>query len=212
MKILIIGSTGFVGSKIVIEALSRGHQITAIARNPEKLPVSPLLNTINVDIFQTETLAQAITGHDAVISAYNPGWGNPDIYNLFLKGSASIQEAVKKSGVRRLLIIGGAGSLFIGGKQIVDLEGFPAEIKPGATAAREYLNIIKTEQDLDWTVLSPPGILEAGERTGKFRIGLDEPVRDEQGKNAISIEDLVVALLDELEKGNHIRQRFTVAY
>jgi len=212
MKITIIGSTGFVGSKIVSEAISRGHRVLAIARNPEKLEASPLLETRNIDIYDTEALSEAIKGSDAVISAFNPGWGNPDIYDLFIKGSSSIQQAVKASGTKRLVMVGGAGSLFVDGKQIVDDAAFPAEIRPGASAARDYLEIIRSEKDLDWTVLSPPGNLAGGLRTGIFRTGIDDPVVDAAGNNAISIEDLAVAILSETENGKFVRQRFTVGY
>jgi len=212
MKLTIIGSTGFVGSKIVSEAIYRGHRVLAIARNPEKLQASPLLETINIDIYDTQELSKVINGSDAVISAFNPGWSNPDIYELFIKGSSSIQKAVKSSGIRRLVVVGGAGSLLVDGKQIVDDDAFPAEIKPGASAARDYLELIRKEKDLDWTVLSPPGNLAGGVRTGIYRTGLENPIYDATGKNAISVEDLAVAILNETENGKFIKQRFTVGY
>jgi len=212
MKIVIIGATGFVGTKIVSEAIARGHRVIAVARNPEKLESSPLLSTVNVDVYDTAALADVIKGSDAVISAFNPGWGNPDIYALFIKGSKSIQQAVKLSGTKRLMIVGGAGSLVVGGMQIVDGPDFPAEIKPGATAARDYLELIRSETELDWTVLSPPGNLAPGLRSGIFRTGDDSPVYDKDGKNGISVEDLAVALLSEVENGKFIRKRFTVGY
>jgi putative NADH-flavin reductase len=154
--------------------------------------------------------------NDAVISAYNAGWTNPDLYNEFLKGSQTIQAAVKKSGVKRLIVVGGAGSLFIApGRQIVDTEGFPSEWKPGALAARDYLNIIKEEQVLDWTFFSPAVEMHqgtSGTRKGTYRTGLENPVFDANGRSIISVEDTAVAIVDELEKPKHIQQRFTAAY
>lgn len=212
MKIVIIGATGFVGTHILKEAVGRGHQVIAIARNPEKISPAKGLTVVNTNIFDTEVLVETIGGSDVVISAFNPGWTNPDIYSLFLSGSTSIQNASREAGVPRLITIGGAGSLFIGDQQIVDLPSFPADIYAGASAARDYLNMIKTEKQLDWTVLSPPGNLFSGERTGKYRMGTDNPVNDAEGKNAISVQDLAVALLDEAERGEFLRQRFTVGY
>ncbi|MEO6848987.1 MAG: NAD(P)H-binding protein, partial [Mucilaginibacter sp.] len=136
-----------------------------------------------------------------------------NLYNDFIKGSEAIQEAVKRSGVKRLLIVGGAGSLEIApGLQLVDTPQFPAEYKAGATAARDYLNTIKKETELDWTFISPAIILHPGERTGVFRLGTDEPVFDTNKKSEISVEDMAVAIIDELEKNRFIKKRFTLGY
>lgn len=217
MKIALIGATGFVGSAILKEALSRKHEVEAILRNPEKLTLQNSNLTITqCDVMDREKLARLLQGADVVVSAYNPGWSNPDIYNEFLKGAQSIQEAVKKSGVKRLIVVGGAGSLFIAPNlQLIDTSEFPADWKPGALAAREYLNIIQKEDELEWTFLSPaiemnPGT--SGERTGSYRTGLENPVFDENNKSVISVEDIAVAILDEAENPKHVRQRFTVAY
>ena len=217
MHIALIGASGFVGSAILKEALERGIRVTAIVRNPGNLAIkNELLTTEKVDVKNIDQLAEALKGHDVVISAYNAGWTNPDLYEDFLEGSYAIQEAVKRSGVKRLIVIGGGGSLFISpGVQIVDTPSFPAEWKGGASAARDYLDIIKKEKDLHWTFLSPalemhPGT--SGVRKGKYRTGLDNPVFDKNNKSIISVEDVAVAVLDETEKPKHIRQRFTVAY
>jgi putative NADH-flavin reductase len=217
MKIALIGATGFVGSAILKEALGRGIQITAILRHPGKLSVADTnLKAVRGDVMETEKLAELIKGNDAVLSAYNPGWSNPDIYNEFLKGSQSIQAAVKKSGVKRLITLGGAGSSYIAPNlQLVDTPEFPAEWKAGALAAREYLNILRKENQLDWTFVTPaiemhPGT--SGVRRGAYRTGLENPVFDENKKSIISVEDLAMAVVDELEKPKHIRQRFTLAY
>lgn len=217
MNIALIGASGFVGSAILKEALDRGHQVKAIVRNPEKVKQeSQSVSVTECDIMDTEKLAEVLKDSDAVISAYNPGWTNPDIYDDFLKGAQSIQEAVKSASVKRLIVVGGAGSLFIAPNvQLIDTPEFPAEIKPGASAAREYLNILQKEDQLDWTFLSPaiemhPGT--SGVRKGVYRAGLDNPVFDEQNRSIISVEDIAVAILDETEDPEHIGRRFTVAY
>ncbi|MDQ3291511.1 MAG: NAD(P)-dependent oxidoreductase [Bacteroidota bacterium] len=216
MKVALIGATGFVGTAILNELLQRGHQVTAIARNPEAIQPHNNLISKKVNVLDEEQVAQAVKGHDAVISAYNPGWTNPNLYNEFLQGSAAIQEGVKKSGVKRLLVNGGAGSLYVSeGIQKVDTPNFPAEWKPGALAARDYLNTLKNEKDLDWTFLSPAIEMHqgtSGERKGQYRTGLDTPVYNEEGRSIISVEDVAVAIVDEIENPKHIRVRFTVGY
>lgn len=216
MNIAIIGASGFVGSAILKEALNRGHQVTALVRHPEKISEHEHLSLKKADVLDTAQVADSLHGLDAVISAYNPGWTNPDIYEEFLKGSKSIQAGVKAAGIKRLIVIGGAGSLYVApGIQVVDTPNFPAEIKPGAVAARDYFNIISTEQELDWTFFSPALEMHqgtSGVRKGTYRTGLDEPVFDEAGKSVLSVEDLAIAIIDELEQPKHIRQRFTAAY
>ncbi|BAU53936.1 NAD(P)-dependent oxidoreductase [Mucilaginibacter gotjawali] len=213
MKVVLIGASGFVGTPVLGELLNRGHQVTTIVRNPDKIAAkSENLTTVAADIFNTGQLAELIKGNDAVISAYNPGWTNPEIYSDFIKGSESIREAVKKAGIKRLLVVGGAGSLRINGAQLVDGPQFPAEYKAGATAARDFLNILYNENDLDWTFLSPAINLHPGERTGKFRLGTDEPVFDTKGKCEISVEDMAIAIVDEIENNHYIKKRFTLGY
>lgn len=218
MKIALIGATGFVGSAILREALDRGHSVKAIVRNPEKLTVRHELLTVEQgNAMDTDKLARQLSGNDLVVSAYNAGWGNPNLYQEFLEGAQNIQESVKKSGVKRLVVIGGAGSLFISPDlQLVDTPDFPAVIKPGATAARDYLNILRQEEELDWTFVSPAPEMHqgnSGTRRGSYRTGLDTPILDENNNlSEISVEDVAVAVLDEAENPKHIRQRFTVAY
>lgn len=213
MKIAIIGATGFVGSAILNELSSRNHEITAIARNPKN---SSDANWISADIFNTDALAEAIKGNDVVISAYNSGWTNPNIYDDFIAGSKAIQEAVKKSGVKRFITIGGAGSLFIApGLQAVDTPDFPKEYHAGASAARDYLNILKEEKDLDWAFFSPAFEMHQGittGRTGKYRLGLENPVFNDEQRSILSVEDLAVVIADEAENPKHHQVRFTAAY
>ncbi len=152
-------------------------------------------------------------GHEAVISSYNPGWSNPDIRSLFVKGSKAIIGSVKQSGIKRLIVIGGAGSLYVKpGLQLVDTKDFPNEYKDGALGAREVLDILKNETDLDWTFVSPSTILAPGERTGKFRIGNDQLLLDENGESRISTQDLAMAIINEIETPKFIKERFTVGY
>ncbi|MFT3846563.1 MAG: NAD(P)-dependent oxidoreductase [Lacibacter sp.] len=216
MKIALIGATGFVGTTILNELVSKGHEVTAIARNTEKLQASDTVHPVKADVTNEDELANAVKGHDAVISAYNAGWTNPNLYNDFLAGSKAIQSAVKKSGVKRLLIVGGAGSLYVAdGLQLIDTPQFPAEWKPGALAARDYLNVIKEEKELDWTFLSPAIEMHhgtSGVRKGTYRKGLETPVFDENNRSIISAEDMAIAIVDEIEHPQHIRERFTVAY
>jgi uncharacterized protein len=216
MEVALIGASGFVGTAILNELLQRGHQVTAIVRNPGKIAPAENVTAVSANALNETEIKNAVAGHDAVISAYNAGWTNPDLYNEFLKGAQTIQEGVKQSGVKRLIFIGGAGSLFIApGQQLVDTEAFPAEWKPGALAARDYLNILKKETELDWTFLSPAVEMHqgtSGNRKGKYRTGLESPVFDADSRSMISVEDTAVAIVDELESPKHIRQRFTVAY
>lgn len=217
MKIALIGASGFVGKALLNEALNRGHQVTAIVRHPENITVTNSNLAIKKgDAFSESEIKELVKGHDVVLSAYNPGWTNPNIYSEFLKASQTLQAATKAAGVKRFLVIGGAGSLEIApGVQLIDTPQFPAEYKEGANAAREYLNILKKENDLDWTFYSPaiemhPGITTG--RTGKYRLGTDNPVFDKDNRSIHSAEDLSIAVIDELENKKFIKKRFTAAY
>jgi putative NADH-flavin reductase len=217
MKLAIIGATGNIGLATLNEALQRGHEVTAIVRDSKKLDIKNDKLIIAVaDVFNVEELAAVLAGHDAVVSSFNASWTSPTMYDDFIAGSKAIQQAVKQAGVKRLLVVGGAGSLEIApGLQLVDSPDFPPAYKPGATAARDYLNILKQENELDWTFLSPAINLHPnshGERTGKYRTGTDQPVFDEKGESFIVIEDLAVAIIDELKNNNFVKRRFTVAY
>ncbi|MCV9909665.1 NAD(P)-dependent oxidoreductase [Brucella sp. HL-2] len=211
-KIALIGATGFVGTAVLKEAASRGHSVTALVRNTDKVAKLDNVTAVKTDIFDTDALAKQIAGHDIVISAFNPSWADANIRENHIKGSRSINEAAKKAGVKRLIAVGGAGSLAIKGHQLVDSPEFPAEWKEGALGARQALNELREEKDLDWTFVSPAIILQPGERTGKYRLGADEPVFDDKGESKISVEDLAVAIVDEAEQGKQIRKRFTAAY
>ena len=217
MKVALIGATGFVGKALLQELLDRGHTVTAISRDPSKMNTQhPHLVAKAGNAFDGQEVASLVKGQDAVISAYNSSKTNPDTYKDFILGSEAIQEGVKKAGVKRLITIGGAGSLEVApGVQLVDTPQFPAEFKSGATAARDYLNILKKEKELDWTFFSPAIEMHhgtSGVRKGTYRLGLDNPVFDKDGRSVLSVEDLAVAVVDELEHPKHIKKRFTAAY
>lgn len=213
MKIAIIGATGFVGSAILNELAGRNHEITAIARNPKETTNA---KWVAADIFNIDDLAETLKGNDVVVNAYNPGWSNPNIYNDAIAGAKAIQEAVKKSGVKRFITIGGAGSLYLTPTlQLIDTPEFPKEIFDGANAARHYLEIIKEEKDLDWAFFSPAIEMHQGTktgRTGKYRLGLENPVFNEEQRSILSVEDLAVVIADEVETPKHHQVRFTAAY
>ncbi len=217
MKIALIGASGLVGTAVLNEALNRGHEVTAIVRQPEKIKTqNDKLIIVKADATTIDQTVPLLQHHDVVVSTYNAGWTNPNLFNDFLQGSRSIQQAVKQAGVKRYLVVLGAGSLYIQpGVQLVDTPQFPEAYKPGATAARDYLNELKDETELDWTALSPAIEFNPGtphERRGTYRTNTNNPVFDAQGKSTISSEDLAVAILDELENPKFIKQRFTVAY
>lgn len=212
MNIALIGATGFVGSAVLEELLRRQHKVTALARNPGKLAARDGLTVVHADAQDATQVAKAVAGQDAVVNAYNPGWTVPDIHDQFLVGTRAIYAGVKQAGVKRLLVVGGAGSLFVApGVQLVDTPNFPAEYKAGALAAREALNLIRHETTLDWTFLSPPLLLAPGERTGQYRLGTDAPLMNGEAPGGISVADMAVAIVDELENPRHVKQRFTVA-
>ena len=219
MKVALIGATGFVGAGVLEELLQRGHEVVVLVRHPEKFPVREHVQIIKADVLHADEVRRAVAGVDAVISAYNAGWTNPNIYADFMQGSRAIAEGVKSAGVKRYLVVGGAGSLFVNGQQLVDSPDFPAAIKPGATAARDMYTELQKEADLDWTVLSPAvgfhggSAAQARGRTGSFRTGKDEPLMNADGTPGdISVQDLALSLVDALEQGQHIKTRFTVAY
>ena len=215
-KVAVIGATGFVGTQVVKELANRGYFVNALARNTSKIEESENVKAIAVDVYNTSELSEILKGNDAVISAFNPGWTNPNIFEDFLKGAESIEKAVEESGVKRFITVGGAGSLYIAENlQLIDTPEFPAEIKPGAEAARQYLEMIKKNEILDWTFFSPAIEMHqgtAGVRKGTYRTALENPVFDESGRSILSVEDVAVALVDELENNQFLRQRFTAAY
>lgn len=214
-SVVLIGASGFVGNAILNELLSRGHKVTAVVRNPEKINVSNSnLEIVKTDVSDTNVMVEICKGKDAIISAYNPGWANPDIYEETLRNYPLILEAAKRSGVKRLLCVGGAGTLFCApGLRVVDSGAIPDAIMGGVKSLGEfYLNTLMNEKAIDWIFFSPAGTLEPGKRTGKFRLGKDDLIIGENGISHISVEDYAVAMVDELENPKHHYERFTIGY
>lgn len=217
-KVVLIGATGYVGSVILNELLDRGHHVTAVVRDASRMKVnSSQLETKEVDVEDVSAMIEVLKGKDAVISAYNPGWSNPNMYEDTLRVYPKILDEVKASGVKRLQIVGGAGSLFVKpGLRLVDTGTLPEAWLPGVTSMAKFLlETLVKEKELDWVFFSPAanlGNLTAGVRTGKFRLGKDDLIVDEKGESFISVEDYAMAMVDELEQENHHRERFTIGY
>lgn len=203
MNIAIIGATGNVGSRLLDEALRRNHSVTAIARKASSLTPRAGLVTHDIDVHDSAALAAVLQGHDAVISSGR----------FITISAADIVAPVKQAGVKRLLVVGGAGSLEIApGLALIDTPQFPAEYKAEASAGRDFLQALRKENELDWTFLSPSALFVPGERTGAFRLGQDQLLTAADGKSWISMEDYAIAMLNEIEQPVHIGRRFTVGY
>lgn len=214
-SVVLIGASGFVGNAILNELLSRGHKVTAVVRNPKKINVTNSnLEIVKTDVSDTDVMVEICKDKEAIISAYNPGWANPNIYEETLRNYPLILEAAKRSGAKRLLCVGGAGTLLCApGLRVVDSGAIPDAIMGGVKSLGEfYLNTLMNEKAIDWIFFSPAGTLEPGKRTGKFRLGKDELIVDENGISHISVEDYAVAMVDELENPKHHYERFTIGY
>jgi putative NADH-flavin reductase len=213
MNIALIGATGFIGSAILQEALNRGHRVTGIVRHPDELQQHHNLVPQKGDVTDPKQVPALVAGHDAVISAYSPGRDAAYIYKQQISGYRTIIDGVKEASVKRLLVVGGAGSLEVSpGVQLVDTPEFPEQWKPGSLGTREVLHLLHDEPELEWTFLCPSAMIAPGERTGQFRLGTDQLLVDAEGESHISVEDYAVAMINELEDPKHIRQRFTVGY
>ena len=200
--VALIGASGNAGARILTELSNRGHQVTAIARNPDRIAVLPGVTAAKGDVFDGEGLASLLKGHDVVISSVHFSASDPAI----------LIKAVRASGVKRYLVVGGAGSLEVApGQRLVDQPDFPAEYKEEALGGARFLDLLKDVDDLDWTFLSPSAMFVPGERTGRFRLGKDALLANENG-SSISFEDYAIAMVDEIETPKHSRQRFTVSY
>ncbi len=220
-KVALIGASGFVGSAILRELLDRGYQVEALVHNPDKMKIeSPALSVKKVDVADEKALEEDLRGYDSVISAYNPGWANPNIYEETLTNYPKILKAAKKAGVKRLLIVGGAGTLFVKpGVRLIDTGTLPEAWLPGVKSLGEfYLNTLMNEKDIDWIFFSPAGNLGdmgangPGKRTGVYRLGKDDMIFDKDGNSFISVEDYAKAMVDELATPAHHKERFTIGY
>lgn len=214
-KIVLIGASGFVGTAILKEALNRDIKVTALVRNPEKIQISnPNLTVVKGDVTDREIIKNITKDTDAVISAYNPGWANPNIYDETLKNYPILLNEVKESNVKRLLIVGGAGTLFVApGLRVVDSGAIPDSIMGGVKSLGEfYLNTLVNENSIDWVFFSPAGSLEDGKRTGVYRLGKDNLIVDDNKESKISVQDYAKAMIDEFETPQHHKERFTIGY
>ncbi|MEB0045087.1 MULTISPECIES: NAD(P)-dependent oxidoreductase [unclassified Pseudomonas] len=202
-NIAIIGATGRAGSQLLEEALRRGHSVTAIARDTSKISPRAGVVTKDVDALDAEALQAAVAGHDVVLSAAH----------FSTLPASAVLEPLKKAGVQRLLVVGGAGSLLLPtGGRVIDSEGFPQAYKAEASAGALFLDDLRSEKELDWTFLSPSAEFVDGERTGTFRVGKDDLLVSAEGRSWITFADFAIAMLDEVESPKHSRQRFAVGY
>jgi putative NADH-flavin reductase len=211
MNVVLYGATGMIGSRILRELVSRGHSVTAVVRHPGKLPPS-LHGVVGLqgDMLVVENVASTALGADAAVSAYGPGFETPG--ETLKKAFRSLVEGLKKAEVKRLIVVGGAGSLEVSpGVQLIDSPQFPEAWRPIAEAHRDAMEVLRGS-GLEWTCLSPAAMIEPGVRTGRFRLGKDQLIVDDKGESRISAEDYAIALVDELEHPEHIRQRFTLGY
>ena len=214
-KVVLIGASGLVGSAILNEALNREIQVTAVVRHPEKIKIqNENLIIKKADVSSLDEVAEVCKGADAVISAFNPGWDNPDIYDETIKVYLTIMDGVKKSGVSRFLMVGGAGSLFIApGIRLVDSGEVPEKLLPGVKALSDfYFHFLKKEKEIDWVFFSPAADMAPGVRTGRYRLGKDDMVVDIAGNSHISVQDYAAAIIVEFEKPAHHLERFTIGY
>jgi putative NADH-flavin reductase len=215
MKIVIVGATGFIGSKLLAEAVSRGHVVTAITRSPDKLPKDDRIIPVPADVNDVPALTRYFRGQDVVIHSYAPGrgLGAEESMEKQRAGTLSIIAAVKAAGIKRLLAVGGAGSLEVRpGVAHFETPEFPAAYQGGARATAQIKDLLRSEKDLEWTFLCPSTNIFPGERTGKFRLGGDQLLIGADGQSRISVEDYAVAMIDELENPKHTGHRFTVGY
>ncbi|SIT36380.1 Rrf2-linked NADH-flavin reductase [Paraburkholderia piptadeniae] len=210
LKIALFGATGMIGSRIAAEAARRGHQVTAFSRNPARVPADVAnLKAAQADVTDAASVAAAARGHDVVASAYAPPM---DDVALIGKATRALVDGTREAGIRRLVVVGGAGSLEVApGKQLIDSEGFPEAYKAIALAHRDVLPILRAS-DLDWTFFAPAALIAPGERKGTFRTGAGSLIVDAQGNSSISAEDYAIAFVDELEQGRFVHQLATVGY
>ncbi|MDO4230161.1 MAG: NAD(P)H-binding protein [Capnocytophaga sp.] len=216
MKVAVIGASGLVGSAVVKELAERNHQVVAIARNTAKIPQNTNVQSVALDANSPE-LTKHLEGVDAVINAFNAGWENPNIAEDLAKGHGNILNSAKEAKVPYLLVVGGAGSLFVAPNvQLVDTPNFPKEVYPAANYMRNLLGELKTRTDINWAFLSPAAMFAGNpvnftDKKG-YRIGQDDVLFDENGNPAdISLPDLASALVDDAEQKAHLHKRFTVA-
>ncbi|MFF9087476.1 NAD(P)-dependent oxidoreductase [Streptomyces sp. NPDC014991] len=213
MNIVLFGATGMIGRRIAAEAVQRGHHVVAASRSGEAPLNHALLTDAAVDASSPGQVADVVRGADVVVSALVPPRDGSDPRKPFVALNEAFLKGVREGGVRRVVVVGGAGSLLTdGGTRLMDAPGFPAEYKGEALAHADLLDVLAEVTDLEWTSVSPAAVIAPGERTGVFRTGGDRLITDAEGNSAISAEDYAVAFVDELERAAHPRARMSVAY
>lgn len=215
MKIVLFGATGQVGQRIVAEALRRGHDVVGVVRDPSRAQSpDPRVALVEGDATDAASVAAAVRGTDAVVASVSPRPGTTGHAPSLVDVARALIGGLRQADVRRLLVVGGAGSLEVApGVALVDTPDFPEAYKPEALQGRDALAVYRDEgQGLDWTFLSPAIVIQPGERTGRYRTTDDQVLADEHGHSVISFEDYAVALLDEIENPAHVGRRFGVAY
>jgi len=211
MRLVIFGASGLLGTRLVSEALSRGHELTAVARDVARIDDrGGQVATAAADVTDAASVAAVAGGHDAALSAVT----QHDRPEMLVDAARGLLAGLSAAGVQRLVVAGGAGSLLVAsGQRLMDTEGFHEEWKPEAVATAAALDVFRqAETDVEWSYVSPGALLAPGERTGHYRLGGDELLVDEHGKSAISMEDFAIAMVDEAEAAKHPRQRFTAAH
>lgn len=208
MKLVLFGVTGVIGGRILEEGLKRGHHVAAVVRDPTRVHrTDTKMSVIKGDVLDPTCVADSATGYDAVLCAVGPG------ADVIVGAARSLLKALSRAGVKRLVVVGGAGSLEVApGRLFVNASDFPKEYLDQARANCKVLDIYRRNESLDWTIISPAVWIAPGERTGKFRLGGDQLLVDSKGESRISAEDFAVAFLNEVERPRYVRRRFTVAY
>jgi putative NADH-flavin reductase len=210
LKIALFGATGMIGSRIAAQALARGHDVTALARQPRAIEGASTLTVLAGDLFDTAASADKVKGFDVIASAYGPA--REDAAKV-IEATHALVALARAAGVKRLVAVGGAGSLEVApGKQLVDTEGFPPAYKAVALAHREALSFYRTVTDIDWTFFAPAALIAPGAKTGQFRTGADTLIVDANGESKISAEDYAIAFVDEIENARFVRRIATVGY
>ena len=203
MKIALIGASGNAGSRILSELVSRGHRVTAIARHPDNIAKLSGVTAVEGDVYDKAQLVALIKGYDVLISSVHFSASDPDI----------LIAAAHEAGIKRYLVVGGAGSLLTpDGKKLIESPHFPDIYKVEAAAGGVFLDKLRAQSAVNWTYFSPPAVFIPGTRTGVFRLGLDNLISDASGTSTVSMEDFAIAIVDEIEKPAHLNKRFTIGY
>lgn len=211
MKLIVFGASGLLGPRLVDEALARGHEVTAVARDAARLDAhGGRVRVASADATDPDSVAAVATGHDAALSAVL----QHERPAMLVDAARGLLEGLALAGVPRLVVAGGAGSLRVpSGERLMDTPGFREEWRPEAQAAGEALEVFRgADTEVSWSYVNPGAVLEPGERTGRYRVGDDELLTDEQGNSRITMEDFAIAMLDEAEDQKHPRARFTAAH